>query len=396
MYAEEVFEGMVYSITHSLYGSCTTCTTRTTLYLKTTCGRRSTPLHNFSHRPLLLKENPHLYMSQTTNYTRRPRGGRRYRPRKNADYIRRKSSARDQQNQLLRLNKQVSSLTSASRQKNLWQQFYMENQFPQNPDTFTPVILPYKFLTEPLIRPDKWHPCFQTPGAQESDEPSFGPKYMGHTMDLQLRFAVTDNAASLPQTIVHMWLVKMQNETGNQTLRDTLQLQTTSPSSGGLFNNGAQMDQRYWIDTTIKGDDTSTTPSGLVMLNKSAFNILYHRKFQMGNQLNNTALEDAQKTTSLTSTVRNFRIRIPYKNHIKSALGHTVSTANNVTGWKALEREELEPKDQVFLIVHTNYPSVGVVDPTTLDMSYTAVFNGRVLSQASHISASATPAAATV
>ncbi len=334
-------------------------------------------------------------MPQTTNFNR-GRRGRRYRPRKNADYIRRKNSARDQQNQLLRLNRQVSSLTIANRQKILWQQFYMENQYPQDPDNFKPLILPYKFVTVPLIRPDKWRPCFQTPGAQESDEPSFGPKYMGHSMDLQIRFAVTNNAASLPQCVVHMWLVKMQNATGNQTLRDTLQLQTSAPTTGGLFNNGAQMDQRYWIDTTIKGDDTSTTPSGLVMLNKSAFNILYHRKFQMGNQLNNTALDDAQPTTALTSTVRNFRIRIPYKNHIKSALGHTVSTANNVTGWKALEREELEPKDQVFLIVHTNYPSVGVVDPTTLDMSYSAVFNGRVLSQASHISASAVPSSATV
>jgi len=99
----------------------------------------------------------------------------------------------------------------------------------------------------------------------------------------------------------------------------------------------------------------------------------------MGNQLNNTALEDAQQTTSLTSTVRNFRVRMPYKNHIKSALGSAVQP-NPVNGWKAIEREEMEPKDQMFLIVHTNYPSVGVVDATSLDMSYNVVFNGRVLS----------------
>ncbi len=318
---------------------------------------------------------------QNTRYSKRGRRSR-YRPGKTANYIRRRTSAGHQANQLLRLNKQVSALTIATRHQTLWQQFYMENQYPQDPDNFTPVILPYKFLTVPLVRPDKWRPCFQSIGTQDDDGfPSFGPKYMGQSMDLQLRFAVTDNAASMPQTIVHMWLVKMNNETGNQTLRDTLQLETTAPASGGNFNNGARHDQRYWIDTTIKGDETTTTPSGLVMLNKSAFNILYHKKFQMGNQLNNTALADSQATTALTSTVRNFRIRIPYKNHIKSALGTTVSSSNPVTGWKAIEREELEPKDQVFLIVHTNYPSVGVVDATTLDMSYNVVFNGRVLSQ---------------
>jgi hypothetical protein len=261
----------------------------------------------------------------------------------------------------------------------------MENQFPQDPDNFTPLVLPYKFVTVPLVRPDKWRTCFQSIGSTPgSPSPSFGPKFMGQSMDLQLRFAITDNAASLPQTVVHMWIVKMDNETGNQVLRDTLQLQTTAPASGGNFNNGALHDQRYWIDTTIKGDDTSTTPSGLVMLNKSAFNILYHKKFQMGNQLNNTALDDAQPTTSLTSTVRNFRIKLPYKNHIKSALGTTATAGGTqtppATGWKAIEREEMEPKDQMFLIVHTNYPSVGVVDATSLDMSYNVVFNGRVLS----------------
>lgn len=256
----------------------------------------------------------------------------------------------------------------------------MENQYPQNPDTFTPLVLPYKFLTVPLVRPDKWRPCFQSIGSSPgAPTPSFGPKYMGQSMDLQLRFAVLDNAASMPQAVIHMWLVKMNNENGNQVLRDTVQLQTTAPASGGNFNNGALHDQRYWIDTTIKGDATSTTPSGLVMLNKSAFNILYHKKFQMGNQLNNTALEDAQPTTSLTSTVRNFRVRIPYKNHIKSALGTTTQT-DPINGWKAIEREELEPKDQVFLIVHTNYPSVGVVDATSIACSYNVVFNGRVLS----------------
>ncbi len=313
---------------------------------------------------------------QNSTFSRR---GRRssYRPRKTANYIRRKTSANHQANQLLKLNKQVSALTTASRQRTLWQQFYMENQFPQDPDNFEPIILPYKFLTVPLVRPDKWLPCFQSFGVN-GGIPSFGPKYMGHTMDLQMRFAVTDNAASLPQTIVHMWLVKMNNETGNQTLRDTVQLETTSPASGGNFNNGARHDQRYWIDTTIKGDDTTTTPSGLVMLNKSAFNIIYHKKFQMGNQLNNTALDDAQSTTALSSTVRNFRVRIPYKNHITTPLGTQVAT-NEQTGWKALEREEMEPKDQMFLIVHTNYPSVGVVDGTSLDLSYNVVFNGRVL-----------------
>ena len=316
---------------------------------------------------------------QNTTYSRRGRRSR-YRSGKTADYIRRRTSAGHQANQLLRLNKQVSALTIANRQRTLWQQFYMENQYPQNPDNFTPLVLPYKFVTVPLVRPDKWRPCFQSIGSSPgAPTASFGPKYMGQSMDLQLRFAVTDNALSMPQTVIHMWLVKMNNETGNQVLRDTVQLQTTAPASGGNFNNGALHDQRYWIDTTIKGDDTSTTPSGLVMLNKSAFNILYHKKFQIGNQLNNTALDAAQGTTSLTSTVRNFRIKIPYKNHIKSALGTTAQT-NPVSGWKAIEREELEPKDQVFLIVHTNYPSVGVVDGTTIDMSYNCVFNGRVLS----------------
>jgi hypothetical protein len=314
-----------------------------------------------------------------------PSGGRKYRsrrykPRKTSNYIRRNKSAGAQANQLLRLNKQVAALTIANRHKNLWQQFYMENEFPQNPDTPLPVVLPYKFLTVPLVRPDKWQPLFQTPLADD-DGYNFGPKYMGQSMDLSLRFAVTDNALSLPQTIVHIWVVKMRNDTGNQTLRDTLQMQTTAPASGGIFNNGAQMDQRYWVDTTIKGDATSTTPSGLVILNKSAFNILYHKKFQMGNQLNNTALEDAQSTTSLRSTVRNFRIRMPYRNHIKSPIGTQPVGTDPENGWKAIEREELEPKDQIFLIVHTNYPSVGVVDGTTLDMSYVVKFNGRVLSQ---------------
>jgi len=159
---------------------------------------------------------------QNTTYSRR---GRRsgYRSGKTADYIRRRIGANAQANQLLTLNKQVSALTIANRQRTLWQQFYMENQFPQDPDNFTPLVLPYKFVTVPLVRPDKWRPCFQSIGAApDAETPSFGPKYMGHSMDLQLRFAVTDNAASLPQTIVHMWIVKMNNETGNQVLRDTL------------------------------------------------------------------------------------------------------------------------------------------------------------------------------
>ncbi|AXQ66046.1 MAG: putative capsid protein [Cressdnaviricota sp.] len=318
-------------------------------------------------------------MPGTTTYTRRNRRSR-YRPKKTADYIRRKNSAKDQANQLLRLNKQVSSLTIANRQKNIWQQFFMENEFPQVPDTPTPLVLPYKFSTVPLVRPDKWSPCFQSSTGTTGTE-DFGDKFMGQSMDLQLRFALTDNALSLPQTIIHMWLVKMRNDTGNQALRDTLQLQTTL-AGGGSFNNGSLCDRRYWIDTTIKGDATSTTPSGLVKLNKTAFDVLYHRKFQMGNQLNNTALEDAQVTTSLASTVRNYRIRIPYRNHIKSALGEKTQPSD-VQGWKALEREELEPKDQVFLICHVNYPSVGVTDPTTIDLSYNVVFNGRVNTAAS-------------
>lgn len=301
---------------------------------------------------------------------RRPRR----RSKNQAKYIRRKSSAHDQQNQLLRVNKQIMSINRKLKDQTIWKQFYMENTYSGAPNG-APIVLPYKFYVIPLTRPDNWSPCFQSRQDNPRGTNYYGNKFMGQSMDLRMRFFVTDNTADCPPVTVSYWIVSLHKEGGTNTLVDTNGLQTTL-TSGGTFNNGALMNQRYWLDSNV---NSSTQPAGLTILNKAAFKIHAYKKFYLGNILNNSATEAGQLTTSLSSVQKNFHEKLSYKNHIKTPTGSPTESDNPVRGFTDLEIEDLEPSDRRYLITHLSYETQLPADATGISLAYNVLFNGRII-----------------
>ncbi len=228
--------------------------------------------------------------------SKRPGYRRRKGMKSNANYIRRKKGANAQQNQLLKLNKQMMSLNRKVKDTLIWKQFYMENVYVGTGDG-DPIALPYKFYVVPLTRPDNWEPCFQSRVDNPRGTNYYGNKFIGNTMDLRMRFFIGDSTATLPPTTVSYWIVSLHKEGGTNTLVDTEQLNTTL-TGGGVFNNGALMNRRYWLDSNV---NATAQPAGLTILNKAAFKIHCYKKFYLGNVLNNTSVEDSQLTTSLSS-----------------------------------------------------------------------------------------------
>lgn len=302
---------------------------------------------------------------------RRPRR----RSKNNAKYIRRKNSATAQQNQLLKLNKQVMSLNRKVSDQTIWKQFYMENVYLGSPDG-APVELPYKFYTVPLTRPDNWEPCFQSRIDNPRGTNYYGNKFMGNSLDLRMRFFVSDSAAVLPPTTISYWIVSLHKEGGTNTMVDTNNLQTTL-AGGGTFNNGALMNRRYWLDSNV--NYSGTQPAGLTILNKAAFKIHAYRKFYIGNTLNNSITESTQNTTALSSVQKNFHHKMSYKNHIKTPTATAVESDNPVRGFTDLEIEDLEPCDRRYLIIHSSSEVAAHPDPTTVSFAYNIIFNGRII-----------------
>lgn len=304
----------------------------------------------------------------------RKRIRRRPRRKNQAKYIRRKKSSTAQQNQLLTLNKRVNSLHQKMKSQTIWKQFYMENVYSGAPNG-DPLVLPYKFYIVPLTRPDNWVPCFQSRLDNPRGSNYYGNKFEGHSMDLRMRFFVTDTTAFQSPTTITYWIVSLHKEGGTNTLVDTNNMQTT-PAGGGQFNNGALMNQRYWLDSTV---NSTSQPAGLTILNKQAFKIHAYRKFYLGNVLNNSATEDGQATTSLSSVQKNFHEKMSYKNHIKTPTGSPVENDNPVRGFTDMEIEDLEPNDRRYLIVHTSYETPNQADSTSISLAYNIMFNGRII-----------------
>ena len=303
------------------------------------------------------------------------RPGRSRRPKKsNAKYIRRKSGARAQQNQLLRLNSQVMKINQRIADQTIWKQFYMENVYSGSPNG-APIVLPYKFYVVPLTRPDNWLPCFQSRQDQPRGTNYYGNKFMGQSMDLRMRFFVTDNTGTCPPTTVTYWIVSMHKEGGTNTLVDTGDMNTT-PTGGGTFNNGALMNQRYWLDSNV---NSSTSPAGLTILNKAAFKIHCYRKFYLGNVLNNSATESGQLTTSLSSVQKNFHEKLSYRNHIKTPTATATASDNPVRGFTDMEIEDLEPTDRRYLVVHLSRETQLPEAATGISLAYNCLFNGRII-----------------
>lgn len=289
-------------------------------------------------------------------------------------YIRRKNGAKAQQNQLLKIDKKLQKLKQRVKEQTIWKQFYMENVYFGSPDG-EPQPLPYKFYVVPLTRPDQWRPCFQSRMDNPRGSNYYGNKFMGQSMDLRMRFFVTDNTATCAPTTITYWIVSLHKEGGTNTLVDTNNLQTTTAGLG-TFNNGALMNQRYWLDSTV---NTSNTPAGLTILNKAAFKIHAYKKFYLGNVLNNSATEDSQLTTSLSSVQKNFHHKLPYRNHIKTATAPPVESDNPVNGFTDMELEDLEPQDRRYLIVHVSQEEPLAEDNTRVSLAYNVLFNGRII-----------------
>lgn len=299
---------------------------------------------------------------------------RNYRRKSNANFIRRKKSSGAQQNQLLRLNSQVMKINKKLNDQTIWKQFYMENVYAGSPDG-DPVPLPYKFYVIPLTRPDLWKPCFQAREDDPRGTTYYGNKFMGQSMDLRLRFFVGDTTGTCPPHTVTYWIVSMHKEGGTNVLIDTNNMQTTL-AGGGTFNNGALMNQRYWLDSNV---NATSQPAGLTILNKAAFKIHRYRKFYLGNVLNNSELEDAQVTTSLSSVQKNFHEKLSYRNHIKTPTAAPTASDNPVRGFTDMEIEDLEPNDRRYLIIHVSAETPVAATATAVNVAYNCLFNGRII-----------------
>ncbi len=248
-----------------------------------------------------------------------------------------KRGSKSQASQILKLQKQITSINRNVRDNTKWTQYTLAL------NASVGSITGPSYSVWNLIQPKLWVPIFQTrsSGVIDSLTPS---KFRGRSIGLEIMAqiggiaGVTADLSQEPITAT-IFICSLRKETAKQFIDQT--------------TNGANLVADVHYRSTSMG---TLQGSGMTMLNKGYFKIRYVKRFLLGGVTNFYDGPDGETpvpTSNLKDNNRRFYIKIPYRNVIKDA-GPNTRTVSAPSGFKDMDIDEIEPHDQIYVFCFAN------------------------------------------
>ncbi len=293
-----------------------------------------------------------------------PYGNRRYRPRRcnyrrkkylSKAQIKSKTGSKAQSNQIVSLQRQIKSLNTKVGDTTQYVQYL--KQFTQSsgaPVELTSQIL-YAF---PLVDPKGWSQIFQTENRNNNSN-----KFRGRSMGIQMQFILGNTQEPAPPMPVYVYIVSLRQERGQEFLNDLGEFTEAQKTGGKPFPANSV---NKWYSRTSIEEGVAFDMQSLLWLNKGVFKIHYKRRFFIGNQanwLNAAAADDDYSITNIRDANKQFYHKQRFPNLITPGQGD----------WKDMDVGDLATKDNLFMLVHYDRPTVA---EAALTMSASCLFTG--------------------
>jgi len=257
-----------------------------------------------------------------------------------------KTGAKAQSSQIASLQRQVKTLNVKTSDADQYCQYL--HQFTETGGA--PVELESgKMTCWPIIQPDQWENIFQSDNRTDNSN-----KFRGRSLGVQTQFVLGDTEVPQPPMPVFMYIVSLRAERGQQFLTDLGDYTTDEKTTGKVFPN--DFVNKYYSRCSVE-EGIASNMNSLIFLNKGVFKIHYSKKFFIGNQLNWAELagEDANySSTNLADANKMFYHKQTFQNLLTPPIGK----------WKDMTFEDLATKDNLFLLIHYDKPTVVESDLT--------------------------------
>lgn len=289
------------------------------------------------------------YRGRRRNYGRR----RRYLPK---SYIKSKTGAKSQANQIVSLQRQIKQLSVKTDDAQQYVQYIQ-----QNTDDDAPISLSSGRITAiPLVDPVNWVKLFQSDNRTDNSN-----KFRGTSATLQAQFVLGNTESPTPPMPVFMYVVSLRKERGQDFLNDLGTWTNDERKQGKLFPE--TLLNKYYSRTTVEEGAISNMNS-LIFLNRGVFKVHCFRRFFLGNQLNwanAAAAEDNYPSTNIKDANKMVYHKQRFPNLITPGTGQ----------WKDMNIEDLATKDQLFCLIFYDKPTTFEAD---LTVSVSTLFTGKV------------------
>lgn len=276
-----------------------------------------------------------------------PGYNRRYRSRRSRRGGRRatksiawkKPTAMNQKKQIMSLQKQVNTLTRAT--KPLWQ--YTKFDMPISTTNLPPPITRTEnedsFYVFHLLQPNVWQEIFST-----NSQATLCKRAVLKHVRIEAYFTPKNSLISLTQKWVNVWLVSLKKEMAAHVLNNTNNLDTTAYDEG--------------LNDTAKGEyfqtRNSTAPaSSMPVLNPKVFKIHQHRQFRMQNIVQETETDSVvEPDTEVVDPDKTMK-RVVMSQRLNTVISTGSGAKSDEQTWKEMTENNTEQTDRLYLICHT-------------------------------------------
>lgn len=255
-----------------------------------------------------------------------PYGRRNYRRKRTVSKVwaKSKTGAKSQASQIVKLQKQISSINRKVKDRAQYVQF-QKNQYQEVGHSLAPVSL-WQPAVFNAIEPSVWTPIFQT------DSSDYTNKFRGRSIGIEHMIQLENPPLEGDPVTCTLFTVSLRKETAQQFLQDSAGVTSLSNGLHYVMTN---------MSTALAGQG-----SGMVMLNKGIFRLRAKpQRFMIGLR---TDFESDNPTNNLRDNNKRIYQKLSYTNVLKSGIG--------TESYKDLTSTDLEPTDHIFhLLFHNAY-----------------------------------------
>lgn len=248
---------------------------------------------------------------------------RKYRTRagKNTKYISKRKGASAQQNQLMSLQKQVTSLAKRAK---------LRKQFAQFKHPHRGVIIGNDYYTRNLLNPPDWAAVFQ---ATTESQTSNKAMWISCRISTLVNIEQTGTLVYNPFPCTY-FIVSLRKDTAQQTIVESNDLQ-------------ALIDNVHYNKVTTG----TTTGEALVMLNPALFKIHHMRRFMIGQAAFYHTPNADHPGFGMTTNVKDSNVRINTTLRFKRKLKTGVGAGSQLANWKLMAANQQEATDRLYCLI---------------------------------------------
>ncbi len=249
-----------------------------------------------------------------------------------------KPTAMNQKKQIYTLQKQVNTLKKKTSSAFQYTKF---NYTISTIDLLPPITRAEEdndaFNVFNLMQPNSWEEIFSTNETVVQQKQCYVTN-----VRIEAYFTPKNSVTALTQKWVNVWLVSLHKEAASQCLNQTNNLITTQNNNG----LNAQKQGEFYYTRNSNGPYSS-----MPLLNPKVFKIHQHRRFSIGNIMQ----EEAQLVMDDDIPVHNYHLATK-RMLMNQRLNTKIATQTGIHGtaetWKDLNQFQIEQTDRLFLITH--------------------------------------------